>query len=205
MRTWSRRDFAGGAALLALVVGAPIATLKLVASGDDEAPTDRQRALLRDVSQLTLPRTATAGAGDIAVGDFVLMALAAGLDGSLVPVASAAAPQFPRYLRRDGSIRHVPWLEEELDRHARGDFLARTAAERAGILRRVDAATYAANAVASPWKQIKSLILIGYYTSQVGASKELRYELVPGRYDNDLPLHPGDRAWSSDWTAVDFG
>jgi len=53
--------------------------------------------------------------------------------------------------------------------------------------------------------KVKGLILTGYYTSEVGGARELRYELVPGRYDPKVPITPETRAWSSDWTAVDFG
>ena len=42
------------------------------------------------------------------------------------------------------------------------------------------------------WPTIKGLILIGYYTSEIGASQELRYVLVPGRFDPDVKLEPGD-------------
>jgi hypothetical protein len=51
----------------------------------------------------------------------------------------------------------------------------------------------------------QGLILTGYYSSEAGASKELQYNLIPGRWDADIPLKPGDRAYSSDWTAVEFG
>jgi hypothetical protein len=45
---------------------------------------------------------------------------------------------------------------------------------------------------------------MGYYTSEIGASQELQYQLVPGRFDPDLPVKPGDRAWSSDWIGQGF-
>ncbi len=77
---WDRRDFLGGAALLALALGLPIAAVKLSDLPADEAPTDRQRLLMREVSQLVIPRTATAGAGDVGAGDFVILALAHGLE-----------------------------------------------------------------------------------------------------------------------------
>ena len=73
------------------------------------------------------------------------------------------------------------------------------------MLAKLDGEAFAEGAQDHPWKVIKGLILTGYYTSEVGGSKELRYELVPGRWDPDLPLKPTDRAFSSDWTAVDFG
>ena len=51
---------------------------------------------------------------------------------------------------------------------------------------------------------------IVYGTLQAAPDKERALEiftekLVPGRWDPDLPLKPTDRAFSSDWTAVDFG
>jgi hypothetical protein len=49
------------------------------------------------------------------------------------------------------------------------------------------------------------LILTGYYTSEIGGARELQYELTPGRYDPAVAIRPGERAYSSDWTAVDFG
>lgn len=75
----------------------------------------------------------------------------------------------------------------------------------AGWLAALDAAAFAPDAPPSPWKAIKGLILTGYYTSEVGGSVELNYELVPGAWRPDIPLEPGQRAYSSDWTAVDFG
>ena len=79
------------------------------------------------------------------------------------------------------------------------------AERRAAALAAIDSEAFASRDSVSPWKPLKALILTGYYTSEAGASQELRYELVPGRYDPDIPLAPTDRAWSSDWTAVEFG
>ncbi len=203
---WDRREFLGAAALLALVIGVPVGVASLSGLDPDEAPTARQRSMMREVAQAVLPRTGTAGAGEVGVGDFVILALAHGLDGTAAPVAtSAVAPAIPNLRRRDGSLRYVAWLEQALDSAANGDWLGKAPAERTAALARVDAEAFAEGAAEHPWKKVKGLILTGYYTSEVGGARELRYELVPGRYDPVLPLKPGDRAWSSDWTAVEFG
>ncbi len=97
------------------------------------------------------------------------------------------------------------WLEAALDKRAGGDFLKQGAAERSQTLAALDAEAYAEGVKDHPWRTVKALILMGYYTSEVGGSQELRFELVPGRYDPDLPVTPETRAFSSDWTAVDFG
>jgi hypothetical protein len=45
-----------------------------------------------------------------------------------------------------------------------------------------------------PW--IKEFTLVGYYTSEIGASQELRYVHVAGRYDGDVPYEQVGRAYS---------
>lgn len=43
---------------------------------------------------------------------------------------------------------------------------------------------------------LKQLTLLGFFTSEVGATQALRYVQVPGRYDGDYPYKNGDRAWA---------
>ncbi|MDQ4419301.1 gluconate 2-dehydrogenase subunit 3 family protein [Sphingobium sp. DEHP117] len=201
---WERRDFLGGAALLALLIGIPVAAIKLDDLPADEAPTDRQRLLMSHVAQLVIPRTETPGAGDVGAGDFVLLALAHGLSGSSDPITPETLPGLSGHLRHDGSLRHADWLESDLDRRSNGNFL-RKGIDQAKILGGLDAEAYADGMDKHPWRTIKTLILTGYYTSQAGGSQELRYEPVPGRWEPDLPVTPDTRAISNDWTAVDFG
>ncbi len=202
---WNRREFIGAGALLALLIGVPIGVNMLTPDPDD-VPTERQREMMRLVSDIVIPRTATPGAGEVGTGDFVILALAHGLDGTRNAAASAAVTTaLPQYKRQDGSLRYVSWLEDALDRAANGDWIGKPAARRAAVLREFDAKAFQDRPIESPWRKIKGLILTGYYTSQVGAARELQFELVPGRFDPDVPIGPKARAFSSDWTAVDFG
>jgi glucoside 3-dehydrogenase (cytochrome c) hitch-hiker subunit len=77
-----------------------------------------------------------------------------------------------------------------------------TPARQQEVLSGVDQSAYSERN--SVWARMKSLILIGYYTSEVGANQELHYQLVPGRYDPDVAVKPGDRASSNDWTGQRF-
>ncbi|KQN40884.1 twin-arginine translocation pathway signal protein [Sphingomonas sp. Leaf407] len=203
---WTRRDTLGGAALFALVVGLPVAVVRM--TDTDETVSDRQRTMLREAAQAVIPRTTTPGAGDVGAQDFVILALAHGLDGTRAPAAGAALPvTVTRHLRRDGTLDYLDWLEWQLDANARGDFLREGPARRMAAVEAIDRAAFAEtdrDAPESPWKKLKALILTAYYTSEAGASRELQYELVPGKFDPDLPFVPGSRAWSSDWTAVEF-
>ena len=44
---------------------------------------------------------------------------------------------------------------------------------------------------------MKQLTLWGYFTSEPGATKALRYVPVPGRYEGCIPYKKGDRAWAT--------
>lgn len=44
---------------------------------------------------------------------------------------------------------------------------------------------------------LKQLTLFSFFTSQIGATKVLRYEAIPGRYNGDLDYKKGDRAWAT--------
>ena len=47
------------------------------------------------------------------------------------------------------------------------------------------------------FRMMKELALLGYFTSEVGATQALRYVESPGRYDPCAPYKPGDRDWAS--------
>lgn len=202
---WNRRTFLGGAAILAAVVGVPLAAIRLDLFDKDEAPSERQRELMRTVSQIVIPKTDTPGAGDVGAGDFVLLGLAHGLEQSRMPLPKDAPEALTRHARKDGSLDQAAWLEAELDGRASGDFLKTAPDAQANLLTALDAEAYAQGVREHPWRTVKALILTGYYTSEPGGSQELQFNLVPGTYEPDVPVTPQTRAFSSDWTAVDFG
>jgi hypothetical protein len=44
------------------------------------------------------------------------------------------------------------------------------------------------------YAKFKHLVLVGYYQSEIGATRELRYELVPGAWRSCVPLSEIGRA-----------
>jgi hypothetical protein len=44
---------------------------------------------------------------------------------------------------------------------------------------------------------LKQLTILGYFTSEIGASQTLQYIAVPGRYDGSYPYKKGDKAWAT--------
>jgi hypothetical protein len=194
MSGWTRRGFLGAAALVALQSAVPDGAAVLQRLDPHDAPTPRQRKLMRMVADHVIPATDTPGAGAVGAGDFAIIALAHGLDGTRKPQEGA-------FLRADKSLDHVRWLEHQLG----PKWPTKPHAQQYAALAALDAAAYANDPAAAPWRRVKGLILTGYYTSEIGGSKELHYELVPGRFDPKVAVTPATRAYSSDWTAVDFG
>jgi len=47
------------------------------------------------------------------------------------------------------------------------------------------------------FRMMKQLTLLGYFTSEIGATKALRYIAVPGHYDGCVPYKKGDKAWAT--------
>ncbi|MBC7829070.1 MAG: gluconate 2-dehydrogenase subunit 3 family protein [Chitinophagaceae bacterium] len=46
------------------------------------------------------------------------------------------------------------------------------------------------------FRMIKELTLLGYFTSEIGATKALRYVESPGRFEACIPYKKGDKAWA---------
>lgn len=46
------------------------------------------------------------------------------------------------------------------------------------------------------FKQLKALVVFGYYTSEIGASKELAYLAIPGGYKGSVKFSSVGKAWS---------
>ncbi|WP_414901825.1 gluconate 2-dehydrogenase subunit 3 family protein [Sphingomonas flavalba] len=139
--------------------------------------------LFRRLGEIVIPTTDTPGAGTEELFAFLSRAAEAGLFG--VPADLLGR------LRRD------------VDARAGGDFLRLPAAAQAALVVALDAESYAPGSRGdAPWCMVKTLILVGYYTSEAGASEELDYQPVPGRYDPDVPTGAGYRAQSTDWSGL---
>lgn len=44
---------------------------------------------------------------------------------------------------------------------------------------------------------MKQLTLLGYFTSEIGATQALRYVAVPGKYQGCIPYTKGEKAWAT--------
>jgi hypothetical protein len=80
-------------------------------------------------------------------------------------------------------------VHKQLNNASGGDFIKLSVARAARLLGELDRSSFAdvrpaPDSVAAAWRHLKSAIVAGYYTSEIGASKDLIYEPVPGKFAN---------------------
>jgi gluconate 2-dehydrogenase gamma chain len=140
-----------------------------------------QFALLEQVTDIIIPATDTPGAIGAGVPEFIRELLNEwGNAESRAEIASVLERVEQRSWKMHGAA-----------------FLELPAGPRVEILRAMDAESIAAHDKA--YRKFKYLVLLGYYHSQIGATQELRYELVPGAWRACVPLTEIGRAaatWS---------
>lgn len=156
-------------------------------------------ALLDEIAETILPETSSPGAKAAKTGAFMAL------------MVTDAYTDLAREVFRDG-MRQVDAASVTANGVA---FMSASPAQRLALVqsldreqkeamdRRLPAPTNRAPAPETPqdepahyFRMMKELALLGFFTSEVGCTKALRYIESPGRYDPCAPLAPGDRAWA---------
>lgn len=133
-------------------------------------------ALLDEIAETIIPATDTPGAKAAGVGAFMAMMVTDCYDDAHHAAFRAGLEK----LRAEG-------------------FLGASPAARTARLNALDAeqrqhqTTKAADAPAHYFKMMKQLAVLGYFTSEIGATQALVYEETPGRFDGNAPYQQGDR------------
>ncbi len=96
--------------------------------------------------------------------------------------------------------------EEEKGRFMEGlagfnaeSFLGETPEAQTAILELLDVEAVAAREISEPvpfFGMLKELVVVAYYTSEIGATQELRRQVIFSAYEGNVPYNEGDRAWS---------
>lgn len=149
--------------------------------------TPEQIAFLNDVAETIIPTTDTPGAKAAKVGEFMQ-----------VMVTDC-------YEEKDQKIfiEGLNNVNEAAQKKFTSEFKKLTAAQRTELLSEIDqeAAAYAkAKKKEDPnhyFTLMKQLTLLGYFSSEIGATQALRYVAVPGKYEGCIDYKKGDKAWAS--------
>jgi hypothetical protein len=178
----------GGPAALARAKASPLGPLVLPQA--DKALrfyTPGEFAMVGSVADAIIPRTDTPGALDAGVPLY--------LDGMMASWASDATRTNHRAALQTVATRLREIGGRDIERLPRP-------AQWAAVARMDDeayaqpAATGSAPTPGTRYIALKSLIGQVYYATEIGATQELHYELVPGHWLADIPLSQAGRTWA---------
>ena len=143
-----------------------------------------QLDLVATIAEHILPETDTPGARAVGVHRFI--------DAML-------ADSFPDEERRH-FLAGLSDVDARAQRSCGRAFLRCATLEQRAVLDQLDHEAFAAagdHAATPPFfRTMKELTLVGYYTSEIGATRELRHAPVPGRFEGCVPLDQIGRAWA---------
>ena len=172
--------------LLALV-GSTISAAELDSLADaamsDSASSPRfldsdRFALLGRVVDLMIPETDTPGAYEVGVHRFI--------DLMLADYAARAS--------QDQLLDGLAVISEAAESRLGNPFVELSSEQQFDVLAAVDGEAFADQDSSEAYRMLKSMILFGYYTSEIGASVELRFNPYPGTTPGCVPADTFDRA-----------
>lgn len=149
--------------------------------------SSEQIAFLDEIGDVIIPETTTPGAKSINIGTFMSKM-----------VASCYSPDQQKIF-----IAGMEEINKEFDLKYNLKFEKATQDLKTSFLNEVNEkmAAYQKNKKEKDpnhyFLMMKQLTILGFFTSETGATKTLRYEAVPGRYDGSYPYKKGDRAWAT--------
>ena len=146
-------------------------------------------AFLDDVADTILPDTPKSpGAKAAKTGPFIALM-----------VTDTYSPEDQKVFR-DGM---TALNEASRKANAGATFSAASASQRTTLLEALDTAQFDFQKVRKPdeaqhyFRMMKELTMLGFFTSEIGYTKAMRYVETPGRFDPCPPYAPGEKSWAA--------
>jgi len=213
----------GGAALIggsALITGCRDDGSAVTTAGSFTPFTPDEIAFLDEVADTILPTTSTPGAKAAKTGAFMALIVTDSYkpedqkhfrDGMRALDERSQTANKVSFMQATPqqrlSLLEVLDGEQKAEADKRGEEEKKKKAETFMSDQRKEASTEAPQAnpaaaiTADPprhyFRMMKELALLGYFTSEIGATQALRYVESPGRYDPCVPYTPGEKSWAS--------
>jgi hypothetical protein len=149
--------------------------------------TKEQIAFLDEIAETIIPATDTPGAKSAQVGEF------------MHTMVTDCYEEKDQKIFLEGMTK----VDEASDTKFQKDFISITPEQRKELLTGIDKESKdytAAKKKEDPnhyFSLMKQLTLLGFFSSEVGATKALRYVAIPGKYEACIPYKKGDRAWAT--------
>lgn len=150
--------------------------------------TPETKKILAEIAETIIPETDTPGAKAAKVDEFIALML-----------NDCYKPEDQK-LVLDGLKK----IDEAAEKQYKKSFVDLSADERTALLTEIDKERVTYNKrenkkqedPAHYFQILKELTLTGYFTSQAGATKALRYVPVPGKYEGCITYTKGEKAWA---------
>lgn len=196
-----RRDALGRVALLmggALSAPTMLAFLESCKKASDTATgitfpfTPERQALIAEVTEIIIPKTDTPGAKDAKVGEFIEKMMK---DCYSEPEQKSFNKGLEELEKKDfmkATPQEQTKILTEMEKASKDD-LAKADTDKKKY---TEAGKEYTDAPVPFFRLLKELTLLGYFTSEQGATQALEYVAVPGRYDGCIDYKPGQKAWA---------
>ena len=177
---------------LSLMLGGTIIGAEFFLSGCKSDPekinnlfNEDDLALLNEIGETILPKTATPGAKEANVGQFMALM-----------VNDCYSPEEQKIFTNG-----LTTLNDRCKEKYGQDFRTINADQRTALLTVLDQeqkkeAKNNQHAV-HYFRMMKELTLLGYFTSELGCTKAMRYIPVPGKYIGCIPYRKGEKSWAT--------
>lgn len=126
-------------------------------------------------ADLIIPDTDTPGAVAAGVGEFIQYAVTTWYNAD----------------EKQQFLQGMSWLDEQAQAEYGLEFLQLDAVHQENLLSVMEQQQVEA------FGALKELVVVGYFTSEIGATQALHYLPMPGFYDGDHQIDGQARAWSS--------
>ncbi|WP_142688315.1 gluconate 2-dehydrogenase subunit 3 family protein [Chitinophaga polysaccharea] len=136
-------------------------------------------AFLDEVAETIIPRTNTPGAKDTAVGKFIGF------------YASGCYDNGQQQILKQG----ITQLNDASKKKFKTSFIQLSTAQKESLLTGIDEEARSQKASPHYFTLMKQLTLLGFFTSEAGATQVLRFLPVPGTYEGCIDYN-GETAWS---------
>jgi len=157
--------------------------------------TGEQAAIVAELSEIIIPRTETPGAKDAGVPGFI--------DSMLKEVYSEEDQQ--------KFLKGLSEFEAEAQKEYGDSFISCSRENQVALFKKQHDAAVAAMGTGGPtgwWNtgggadkpfvlKVKELTLLGFFTSEAGATQVLQYNPVPGPFQGCVPLSNVGKAWAT--------
>ncbi len=145
-----------------------------------------EQSLISELAETIIPKTDTPGAKEAQVPEFISMMI---------------EECYPEDFQQDFKNGLIG-LNKQCQEQFKKPFAQLNEDQRSEILTAVEADAFdpdgkSADGIPHYYRTYKELAMLGFFTSETGASDSLEYLAIPGRYDGCVDMDPNQKTWAT--------